>query len=259
LGALVVFYEFGLYGGGCFALLFGLFYGGQEELDGMASADRVLGLVQIVGKVRETLGLDPVHALHVKLLDRFMDHRLVRELVSKAEPRAPVTKVRRNDKNRLLIKKVGQEDFRILGVLVFWNVTHHQRNNLELFSSIFECFLDERKVQLQTVLILLKAGLDFDNFRMALVMSFTDSTDRFLVYRDVAKGGLPLITRCSSYKVQEDLMGGAHKDYSIILGSTLLQVFIGPASVRPAIAESSMWADHGFQLGAFWLSDISSL
>ena len=75
------------------ALLFSQLDDGDHELDWVPPTDRIPGLVEVTCEVLEVLRLDELHALAVEALDRLVDHRLIRELMSELEALSPVAEV----------------------------------------------------------------------------------------------------------------------------------------------------------------------
>jgi len=170
----------------------------------VSSTNRVVSLVKVLREIGKALALDVGDALLVELFDRFVDHWLIRELVSKPEALAPVTEVARDDENRLVIHEIGQEHLCIIVILVFWDISNHKGHEFDLLilASIFEDFLDEREMHLETVLVLFELRHYLYDLGLAFFMTGTDSIYSLLVDYDVSKRGLPLITCRSAHKVK---------------------------------------------------------
>ena len=194
-------------------LLLRQFYNRQQKLNRVAPTDCVLCAIKISSEVIKTMSFNQFHALPVKTLDWPVDYRLIIELVLEAETLTPVTEIAWNNKDSPLVEEEGKQELSVGLVLGFWDVTNHERDQLQIARSttISEHFLDIRDVHLKTMLVLLDflTNLCDLNVTLCSLRCLNESTNSFLINFDITEGSLPLLASCSCNPIEEDLVWGS--------------------------------------------------
>lgn len=133
-------------------------HGVQQHRDGVAAADGVGILAQVLVEAGGVQLLDHVHAHPVQTSDALVDlaaHRLVIERV--VEARTPVTEVGRDDKHDRRVDEVLGEDLTVQLLLGWGQAADHDGHDGELVLVVLHDLGDVGQLHLQGMLVLVHA------------------------------------------------------------------------------------------------------
>lgn len=150
----------------------------------MSSADSISSWIDILHEVTEIVVLDMVHSLTIKFLYALPNLTVIFVVIREFMFLTPMTKIRWEDKQSFGIIEVRSKDFTIiLGHFLIYRTCE----NWNYFDLVAYCFVDERKVHLNTMFIFLvidvnheKSFLFFELFNHIYI--YIERTKRSIVF-----------------------------------------------------------------------------